>query len=157
MQQLRLNLMNDDSSITFDGRSHLVGGQIVGRRDLVDERGLARLGQDLGLRVSIARGRGKSCRVASRDAFGLTNICGKMFAVDGSSEVDVATWFRRHRADGGRLRGPHSDGHHGYSKCGDLRGERHTNQSCTSSPGRTEKSVQNSTRRADVPLLGSGL
>ena len=152
--------MNGDSLIPLDGRSHVLGGQIVRRRDLVDERGLALLGLDPGpgrgeRRLAIVSGEG--CRVPSRDAFGLENICGKMFAVDGSSEVDVATWFRRHHAQSGRARGPHSDGHHGDSECGDLRGEWHANQSCTSSPGRTEEGVQNSTRRADARLLGSEL
>jgi len=159
---LRLNPMNGDSLIPLDGRPHLLGGQVVGRRDLVDERGLALLGLGLGpgrgeRRLSIARGRGEGGRVPLRDAFGLENICGKVFAVDGSSEVDVATWFRRHHAQSGRPRGPHSDGHHGDSECGDLHGEWHANQSCTSSPGRTEEGVHNSTRRADARLLGSEL
>jgi hypothetical protein len=154
--------MNGDSLIPLNGRSHLPGGQVVGRRDLVDERGLALLGLGPGpgrgeRRLSIARGRSESCRVPSRDAPGLENIYGKMFAVDGSREVDVATWVRRHHAQSGRPRGPHCDGHHGDSERGDLRGEWHPNQSCTSSPGRTEEGVQNSTRRANARLLGSEL
>ena len=72
-------------------------------------------------------------------------------------EVDVAAGFRRHRAHSGRPCGPHSDGHHGYSERGDLRGARYSNQSYTSSPGNTGNGVQNSTRRSEYPLLGSEL
>ena len=143
--------MNDDSLIQLDGRSQLIGGQIMGRRDLVDERRLALPGRGL----CVARGRSE--RVPPRDAFGLEKISGKMFAVDGSREVDVATWLRPHHAQSGRPRGPHRDGHHGYSECGDLHGERYPNQSYTSSSGLTEDGVQNSTRRDEYPLLGSDL
>jgi hypothetical protein len=147
--------MNDDSLIPRGGGSDLIGGDIVGRRNLSCERGLALLGQGLGpvegeRRSSIDRGRGQSCRVPSRDAFGLKNVCGKMLAIDGSSEVDVTTRFRRHPASGGRPRGPHPEGHDGDSQCADLRGEWHPDQSCSSSQGRAEESVQNSTLRAEA-------
>jgi hypothetical protein len=148
--------MSDDSLIPRAGRSHLIGGHVVGRRDLACERGLATIGQGLGpgegeRRSSIGRGRGReSCRVPARDALGLENVCGKMFPIDGSSEVDVATRLRRHHARRGRPRGPHPERHDGHSQCGDLRGEWHTDQSCTSSQGRTEDGVQNSTLRAEA-------
>jgi hypothetical protein len=128
--------MNHVSLIARGGRPHLIGGQIVSRRDLVHESRLALLGPRQGrLRSSLARVREESCRVPSRDAFGLENVGGKMFAVDGSSEVDVTVRFRRHHAGRGRPRGPHPGRHDEYSKCADLRGEWQANQSRTSSAG----------------------
>ena len=154
---LRLNLMSDDSLSPRGGRSHLIGSHIVGRRDLANERSLALVGQGLGRerRSSIGRGGGESCRVPSRDAFGLENVCGKMFAVDGPGEADVATRFLRHRALRGRPRGPHPNGHDGYSKCGDLRSERHPNQSCTSFSGSHPGSYAEQHTLRRYRLLGS--
>jgi hypothetical protein len=73
-----------------------------------------------------------------------------MFAVDGSSEVDVTARFGRHLAPKGGPRGPHPGGHDEYSKCADLRGEWDANQSGTSSPGCPGEGVQNSTLPADA-------
>lgn len=121
--------MNHVSLIARGDRPHLIGGQIVGRRDLVYEGRLALLGREQGRqRSSLARICDQSCGVSSRDAFGLENVGGKMFAVDGSSEVDVTVRFRRHHAGSGRPRGPHPGRHDDYSQCADLRGEWQANQ-----------------------------
>ena len=126
-----LNRMNDDSSIPRGGRSHLVGSHVVGGGNLGNERGLALIGQVPGSgeqRQLFGCGRGERCRVPPRDAFGLEKVCGKMFAVDDSSEVDVATRFRRHDALRGGPCGPHPDDHDGHSQSADPRGEWHSNQ-----------------------------
>ena len=116
-------------SFARSGRPHSIGGQVVGGRNLVHEGRQALLGPGQGGRRSLlARVRGESRRVPSRNAFGFENVSGKMFAVDGSGEVDVTARFGRHHARRGWPRGPHPGRHDDYSKGADLRGEWDANQ-----------------------------
>ena len=96
-------------SFARSGRPHSIGGQVVGGRDLVHEGRQALLGPGQGgRRSSVARVRGESRRVPSRNAFGFENVGGKMFAVDGSGEVDVTARFGRHHRTQGLAAWPTS-------------------------------------------------
>jgi hypothetical protein len=91
--------MNHVSLIARGGRPHSIGGRSWAARS--GPRGpLALFGPGQGRRRSpLARVRGESRRAVAQ-CVRLENVGGKMFAVDGSSEVDVTVRFSRHHAPG---------------------------------------------------------